>query len=154
MSHQLNWEINTLHDLSVTDYHHVLALRASIFIVEQNCPYQDIDDKDLSAFHVYGKIDQNIVAVCRILPPGISYAEISIGRVAVSMGYRGTNVGNDLMHQTIYFIENRWGEKDIRISAQQHLTSFYGRFGFIQVSEMYLEDDIPNVEMLRTTKNQ
>ena len=77
MSHQLNWEINTLHDLSITDYHHLLALRASIFIVEQNCPYQDIDDKDLSAFHVYGKIDQNIVAVCRILPPGISYAEIS-----------------------------------------------------------------------------
>tara|TARA_B110000503_G_scaffold118234_1_gene178966 strand:- start:6656 stop:7051 length:396 start_codon:yes stop_codon:yes gene_type:complete len=131
-----------------------MALRTSIFVVEQNCPYQDIDDKDLTAFHVYGKIDQNVIAVCRILPSGISYAEISIGRVAVSMEYRGTNVANDLMHQTIHFIENQWGKKDIRISAQQHLTTFYNRFGFVQVSEMYLEDDIPHVEMLRTGKNE
>ena len=154
MNHQLNWETNTLHDLSVIDYHHIMALRTSIFVVEQNCPYQDIDDKDLTAFHVYGKIDQNVIAVCRILPACISYAEISIGRVAVSMEYRGTNVANDLMHQTIHFIENQWGKKDIRISAQQHLTTFYNRFGFVQVSEMYLEDDIPHVEMLRTGKNE
>ena len=154
MNHQLNWETNTLHDLSVIDYHHIMALRTSIFVVEQNCPYQDIDDKDLTAFHVYGKIDQNVIAVCRILPAGISYAEISIGRVAVSMEYRGTNVANDLMHKTIHFIENQWGKKDIRISAQQHLTTFYNRFGFVQVSEMYLEDDIPHVEMLRTGKNE
>ena len=154
MNHQLNWETNTLHDLSVIDYHHIMALRTSIFVVEQNCPYQDIDDKDLTAFHVYGKIDQNVIAVCRILPAGISYAEISIGIVAVSMEYRGTNVANDLMHQTIHFIENQWGKKDIRISAQQHLTTFYNRFGFVQVSEMYLEDDIPHVEMLRTGKNE
>ena len=154
MNHQLNLETNTLHDLSVIDYHHIMALRTSIFVVEQNCPYQDIDDKDLTAFHVYGKIDQNVIAVCRILPAGISYAEISIGRVAVSMEYRGTNVANDLMHQTIHFIENQWGKKDIRISAQQHLTTFYNRFGFVQVSEMYLEDDIPHVEMLRTGKNE
>ena len=154
MNHQLNWETNTLHDLSVIDYHHIMALRTSIFVVEQNCPYQDIDDKDLTAFHVYGKIDQNVIAVCRILPAGISYAEISIGRVAVSMEYRGTNVANDLMQQTIHFIENQWGKKDIRISAQQHLTTFYNRFGFVQVSEMYLEDDIPHVEMLRTGKNE
>ena len=154
MTHKIHWTIKHFDKLTALEYHHILALRISIFVVEQNCPYQDIDDKDLTAFHVYGKIDQNVIAVCRILPAGISYAEISIGRVAVSMEYRGTNVANDLMHQTIHFIENQWGKKDIRISAQQHLTTFYNRFGFVQVSEMYLEDDIPHVEMLRTGKNE
>jgi ElaA protein len=153
MKHQPNWNIDAFNDLEVSNYHHIMALRSSIFVVEQNCPYQDIDDKDLTAFHVYGKLGQQVIAVCRILPAGISYSEISIGRVAVSMEYRGTNVANDLMHQTLYFIENKWGTQDIRISAQHHLTSFYSRFDFIQVSEIYLEDDIPHVEMIRTAKN-
>jgi ElaA protein len=150
---KLETNFKYLSELTANELFSIFYLRCLVFVVEQNCPYQDIDDKDLTAFHVYGKLGQQVIAVCRILPAGISYSEISIGRVAVSIEYRGTNVANDLMHQTLHFIENKWGTQDIRISAQHHLTSFYSRFDFIQVSEIYLEDDIPHVEMLRTAKN-
>ncbi|MDB4107794.1 GNAT family N-acetyltransferase [Bacteroidia bacterium] len=149
MEHTVNWTIKHFKDITALEYHHILALRTDIFVVEQDCPYQEVDYKDLHSYHLWGTIDDKIVAVIRIVEPGTSYQEISIGRVAVAMEYRGTNVGNDLMTASIDFIDNKLGKQSIRISAQEHLKSFYTRFNFEQVSEMYLEDDIPHIEMLR-----
>jgi ElaA protein len=149
MKHEIQWTAKHFEELTALEYHHIIALRISIFIVEQDCPYQDADHKDLHSYHVYGTIDDKVAAVIRIISPSISYAEISIGRVAVVQEYRGTNVGNDLMTTSIDFITDTLGKQDIRISAQEHLKSFYHRFDFKQVSEMYLEDDIPHIEMLR-----
>ena len=149
MKHKIQWTIKHFEELTALEHHHILALRISIFIVEQDCPYQDADHKDLHSYHVYGTIDNKVAAVIRIVSPGISYPEIAIGRVAVAKEYRGTNVGNDLMTTSIDFITHTLGKQDIRISAQEHLKSFYHRFDFKQVSEMYLEDDIPHIEMLR-----
>jgi ElaA protein len=118
--------------------------------VEQNCPYQECDDKDLEAIHLFGQ-NQNgeVVACARILPPGVSYSEPSVGRVAVHADSRMSGIGNQVMRKTIRFIEEYYNEKTIRISAQQYLKQFYSDLGFEQVSEMYLEDDIPHIEMLR-----
>ncbi len=151
MKHKIHGTIKHCEKHTALGYHHILALHVSIFIVEQDCPYQDADHKDLHSYHVYGTIDDKVAAVVRIVSPGISYPEIAIGRVAVAKEYRGTNVGNDLMTTSIDFITHTLGKQDIRISAQEHLKSFYHRFDFKQVSEMYLEDDIPHIEMLRKT---
>jgi ElaA protein len=149
MRHNVTWTTKYFNDITALEYHQILALRISIFVVEQDCPYQEVDDKDIHSYHVFGTMDKKVVAVARIVESGISYDEISIGRVAVAMDFRGSNIANDLMTATIGFIDENLGKQAIRISAQEHLTSFYTRFGFKPVSEMYLEDDIPHVEMLR-----
>jgi ElaA protein len=149
MKHAVQWTIKHFEELTALEHHHILALRLAIFVVEQDCPYQDVDHKDLHSYHVYGTIDDKVAAVVRIVSPGVSYEEISIGRVAVAKEYRGTNVGNNLMTTSLDFISQTLGNQDIRISAQEHLASFYHRFDFTQQSEMYLEDGIPHIEMLR-----
>ena len=149
MQHNVHWTIQHFDELTALEHHHIIALRTSIFVVEQDCPYQEVDHKDLHSYHVWGTLDDTIVAVIRIVESGISYPEISLGRVAVAMDYRGTNVGNDLMKVSIDFINKKLGKQAIRISAQEHLQRFYQRFNFKTVSAMYLEDDIPHVEMLR-----
>lgn len=149
MQHKVIWTIKHFDELTALEYHHIVALRTAIFVVEQDCPYLEVDHKDLKSYHVWGEIDGETVAVVRIVEPGVSYDELSIGRVAVHKKYRGTNVGNDLMKMSIAFVEKKLGKQTIRISAQEHLQKFYHRFNFKTVSEMYLEDDIPHVEMLR-----
>ncbi|MFB1002724.1 MAG: GNAT family N-acetyltransferase [Bacteroidia bacterium] len=149
MQHNVHWTIKHFDELTALEHHHIIALRTSIFVVEQDCPYQEVDHKDLHSYHVWGTLDDKVVAVIRIVEPAISYPEISLGRVAVAMDYRGTNVGNDLMTNSIAFVEEKLGKQAIRISAQEHLQRFYHRFAFKTVSSMYLEDDIPHVEMLR-----
>ncbi len=149
MQHAVKWTIKHFNELTTLEYHHILALRTAVFVVEQDCPYQEVDHKDLHSYHVWGMMNNEIVAVIRIVEPGVSYEELSIGRVAVAMDYRGTNIGNDLMKVSLEFTERELGPQPIRISAQEHLQIFYHRFDFKTVSEMYLEDDIPHVEMLR-----
>ena len=147
---QINWTTKHFKDLSVDEYFEILFLRSEIFIVEQNCPYMDVDEKDRKAFHLFGKNEaEKVIAVTRILPKGVSYAEISIGRVALKKEYRGTGIADELMQESFKFIEQQFGKQNIRISAQQYLLNFYQKHGFKQVSEMYLEDNQPHVEMLR-----
>jgi ElaA protein len=147
---EIKWFSKKLDELSARELHKLLQFRVSVFVVEQNCPYQECDDKDLEAIHLFGQ-NQNgeVVACARILPPGVSYSEPSVGRVAVHADYRMSGIGNQVMRKTIRFIEEYYNEKTIRISAQQYLKQFYSDLGFEQVSEMYLEDDIPHIEMLR-----
>ncbi|MCE3294895.1 MAG: hypothetical protein K0R65_609 [Crocinitomicaceae bacterium] len=144
------FEIKAFDDLSVREFHDILQLRVNVFIVEQNCPYPELDGKDLLSFHVIGR-DQNgrVAATARILPPGVSYPEVSIGRVSSHPDFRGKGVGHPLMEAVLSFIEKQFGAVPVRISAQAYLLEYYKKHGFVPTGKEYLEDDIPHVEMLR-----
>jgi len=123
-------------------------LRCSVFIIEQNCPYLDPDNKDLNSYHVMGWEGNDLVAVARIVEPGISYVEVSVGRVATSSAVRGTGTGKVLMTKTMEYISAIFGEVPVRISAQSYLQKYYEAFGFKRTAkEEYLEDDIPHIQM-------
>ena len=128
----------------------ILALRSDVFVVEQTCAYQDLDGKDEHAIWVWAE-DENgtIHATARLLPAGISYKEISIGRVCTSMESRRTGLGKLLMEECLNQCERIWGKQTITISAQQYLLKFYNELGFVEEGEMYLEDDIPHLKMKR-----
>ena len=147
----MTWSVLHFNDLSVKQLFDILQLRNQIFIVEQNCPYLDIDEKDPKSFHVLG-IDQHqkLIATSRILPPGVSYSEVSIGRVAVAIDSRGTGIGDELNRVSMKFISDFYGNVPIRLSAQKHLSNYYNKHGFKVVSDPYDEDGIPHVEMLNS----
>lgn len=148
------WHCKHFSELSLEEFHEIIRLRIGVFIIEQNCPYPELDGKDLDAFHVFGTSEKNeIVAVARILKPGVSYEECSIGRVASLGSARMKGCGIQLMQKTLAQIEFLYGKSEIRISAQEYLRNFYEKFGFRKVSESYLEDDIPHIEMLRTIQD-
>ncbi|HSN08510.1 MAG TPA: GNAT family N-acetyltransferase [Hanamia sp.] len=126
-------------------------MRSEVFVVEQNCAYQDLDDKDLKAYHFSGWQDDNVVAYTRLLAKGISYEDAaSIGRVVTSPSVRGKNVGKELMRQSIEKIYNLFGKIPIRISAQLYLKRFYESFSFVQISGVYMEDGIEHISMLHS----
>ncbi len=144
------WETKHFNDLTVNEFWEILYLRTEIFVVEQDCPYQEVDEKDRQSFHLFGRAENGkVIAVSRIVPKGISYSEISIGRVALKKEFRGQGIADEMMLETFRFIEKELGQQAIRISAQQYLISYYGKHGFEQVGEMYLEDNIPHIEMLK-----
>ena len=149
MKNQITWTVLHFNDLSVKQLFDVLQLRNKIFIVEQDCPYLDVDEKDPKSFHVLG-VDQQqkLIATSRVLPPGVSYSEVSIGRVAVAIESRGTGIGDELNRMSMKFIRDYYGDVPIRLSAQKHLSKYYNKHGFKVVSDPYDEDGIPHVEML------
>jgi ElaA protein len=150
-SMNLTWHIHSWSDLSTETLYHILALRAEVFVVEQNCPYQDVDGKDLKSLHVCGYSENGeLGAYARLVKPGVSYDEWSIGRVITSPRVRRTGAGEELMRVCIAYYADR-KISPVRISAQSYLHDFYTKFGFVQVSEEYLEDDIPHIEMLYTS---
>ena len=147
---KITWTTKAFKDLTVNEYFELLHLRVAVFVVEQYCPYQEVDEKDRQSFHLYGRAENGeIVAVTRVLPKGVSYEEISIGRVALKKEYRGQGIADTLMIETFNFIETELGKQPIRISAQKYLLNYYNKHGFIQVGDGYLEDDIPHMEMLK-----
>jgi ElaA protein len=149
----INWEIKFFDELTVKELYAIMRLRAEIFIVEQNCPYQDADGKDPKSFHLMGYDETNeLVVYCRILPQHISYPEVSIGRVVSSSKVRGTGAGKQLMDKSLEVIKQKFGNVPVKIGAQAYLKKFYGSFGFVQTSEEYMEDNIPHIEMLLSTK--
>ncbi len=144
----LRWEYKHFNKLTPGDLHALLALRCSVFIIEQNCPYLDPDNKDLNSYHVMGWEGNDLVAVARIVEPGISYVEVSVGRVATSSAVRGTGTGKVLMTKTMEYISAIFGEVPVRISAQSYLQKYYEAFGFKRTAkDEYLEDDIPHIQM-------
>lgn len=145
----MKWEIKKFKELSVDELYRILELRNNVFVVEQECIYQDCDRKDLEAYHLFCIENDKIIATLRILEKGISYDEISIGRVVVDKLYRRKNLGRKAMEMAIDFIKNTYGNSPIRISAQVYIKDFYESLGFKAVSDIYLEDDIPHIEMLR-----
>ena len=150
----LDWQIKHYRDLTLNEFHDIIALRLNAFVVEQNCPYLDLDGKDKKAYHLIcrdGKGD--IVATARILPPGIAYSNVAVGRVVTSESIRGNGVGHELMEKAMDFCLLEFGNEPIRISAQKHLENYYGKHKFLTTGKEYLEDGIPHVEMLFEPKN-
>ena len=142
--------IKRFNELSTHELYAVLQLRAEVFVVEQDCVYQDLDNKDLDAYHVLGVLDTKIVAYARIFKPGDYFLESSIGRIVVKKEFRKFQYGYQLVQNSIQFIENNLQQNTILISAQSYLTKFYNSLGFTQVGEEYLEDGIPHIKMLKT----
>jgi ElaA protein len=147
---RLSWTLKKFDELSTTELYAILQLRNEVFVVEQNCPYQDADDKDQKSLHFMGWDGATLAAYTRIIPQGISYTEPSIGRVVTSPGYRGTGAGKELMKRSIEHTINSFNCTQIKIGAQLYLRAFYEALGFVQCSEQYLEDNIPHIEMLLT----
>jgi ElaA protein len=143
----LEWQIKSFETLSVTELYDILRLRSEIFVVEQNCVYLDMDNKDQKALHLFGTFEGKIVAHARLFKPGISFVHASIGRVTVDAKHREKKWGHELMRQAIAGVLHHYGETEITIGAQLYLKKFYESHGFVQTSEMYLEDDIPHIQM-------
>ena len=145
----ITWYHKHFKDLTTIELYQILQLRNEVFIVEQNCPFQDLDDKDLKCFHLLGfdTETQQVLAYTRIVPAGISYQEASIGRVVTSPLARGGGIGKVLMQKSIQLLEELYGGVPIRIGAQYYLKKFYESFDFQQVGEIYLEDDIEHIVM-------
>ncbi|MGC1514285.1 MAG: GNAT family N-acetyltransferase [Maribacter sp.] len=135
--------------LSVQELYALLQLRSAIFVVEQNCVYQDVDGKDSKALHVIGTFGDKIIAYTRIFKPGDYFSKASIGRVAVHEDFRTFGYGKDIMNASINAIIDVFGQQAIKISAQTYLIKFYTELGFTVFGEGYLEDGIPHVEMIR-----
>ena len=146
----IQWKIKSFDDLTVHELYDFLRLRSEIFVVEQNCVYLDLDGKDKVALHLFGEFEGKIVAHARLFKAGITFEKSSIGRVNVDVNYRDRKWGHDLMREAIAGIKYHFGESQITIGAQLYLKKFYESHGFIQASEMYLEDDIPHIEMIKS----
>ena len=142
-------KIKRFNELSLADLYKVLQLRSEVFVVEQNCVYQDLDGKDEKALHVIGSFEGTIVAYCRLFAAGYYFDNASIGRVVIDKNYRDKKWGHDLMQEAINGIRTHYGTESITISAQLYLEKFYESHGFIQTGEGYLEDGIPHIRMDR-----
>lgn len=144
----MKFEIKKFNELSILELYAILRLRVEIFVVEQDCPYQDLDNKDQSAYHLIVKDNNEIVGVLRILPEGVSYKEMAIGRLVVKKSHRGQGIALKMMSYAIDFIVNDLNKSKIRLSGQAYLIDFYQKLGFKRVSEVYLEDGINHYEFL------
>lgn len=151
------WQCRPWAELDREQLYGLLRLRAEVFVVEQNCPYQDLDGKDRQGLHLWAEHAEHplseggeALATTRLLPAGVSYAEeVSIGRVVTASQARGTGLGKELMRRSLDALHGAWPGQDIRLSAQCYLEQFYRDFGFESVGESYLEDGIPHIAMVR-----
>lgn len=143
----LETHIKSFQDLTTNELYDLLQLRSEVFVVEQDCVYQDIDGKDQKALHVLGYHDANLVAYTRIFKKGDYLEEASIGRVVVSAEARKHNFGKEIMNSSIEAVSIYFNTSIIVLSAQTYLKRFYNNLGFIEVGEEYLEDGIPHIKM-------
>ena len=144
----ITWHCKAFNDLTSNELYQVVHLRNEVFVVEQNCVFQDADNKDQQCFHLMGFIENDLAAYTRLAPPGYIYKEPSIGRVVTSPAYRNKGLGYELMKKSIEECKHIFGDDAIRIGAQYHLKKFYTSFGFKQVSDIYMEDGIEHIYML------
>jgi ElaA protein len=147
-NNKIAWVCKQFSELTTVELYHLLRLRSEVFVVEQNCVFLDQDNKDFVCHHVMGWRENLLVGYSRIVPPGISYVESSIGRIVSSPAARGLGVGRELMPYSIRILYELHGKRDIRIGAQYYLKEFYESYGFVQTGEIYPEDGIDHVEML------
>jgi ElaA protein len=152
---QLNWVSKHFNDLTPHELYYIIQLRNEVFVLEQNCIYQDADGKDLKAYHLMGFNENGqLMAYTRMLPAGVSFDEPSIGRVVTHADVRRSGAGKELMKRSIITCYNLFGHQNIRIGAQLYLLSFYESIGFKQIGKVYLEDGIEHIEMiLEANKN-
>ncbi|WP_306351178.1 GNAT family N-acetyltransferase [Flavobacterium sp. '19STA2R22 D10 B1'] len=145
----VTWKITPFKDLTIDELYQVLQLRSEVFVVEQNCVYQDIDGKDTKALHLIGLFNGEVVAYTRLFDAGIYFDNASLGRVVISPKLREQKLGHEMIHKAIIGIEENFHTSAITISAQLYLERFYQKHGFESVGESYLEDDIPHIEMIK-----
>jgi len=146
----LKIQVKKFSELNIEELYQLLQLRSEVFVVEQDCVYQDIDGKDKNALHVIGYKQNRVVAYTRIFKPGDYFNFASIGRVVVAKNERQFKYGYDIMNASIKAIETNYNTTEIKISAQCYLKRFYNNLQFFEVGEAYLEDGIPHIGMLRT----
>lgn len=142
-------EVKKFQELNLEELYQILRLRSAVFVVEQNCPYQDIDNKDQESLHLLYYVGNQFAGYTRLLPAGLSYKEVAIGRVIISPDHRGLGIGKALMTASIEACYALFGNAPIRIGAQVYLLKFYESLGFIPEGEVYDEDGIPHIEMLK-----
>ena len=147
---QIQWLLKKFEELTPYQLYVILQLRNEVFVVEQNCVFQDADDKDQNSYHLMGFTDNKLIAYTRLVPPGEIYDYPSIGRVVTSSSVRRSGVGKELMQQSIDAVYKLFGVLPIKIGAQLYLKKFYGSFGFEQASEAYLEDGIEHIYMIKS----
>jgi ElaA protein len=147
---QIHWILKKFEELTPYQLYAILQLRNEVFVVEQNCVFQDADDKDQDSYHLMGFVNNKLAAYTRLVPPGVIYPEISIGRVVTSPAVRRSGAGRELMKKSIADCYRLFGEAPIKIGAQLYLKSFYESLGFRQISEVYLEDGIEHIYMQKT----
>ena len=143
------WKYKKFSELSPFDLYNILQLRSEVFVVEQNCVFLDMDNIDQECFHLMGYKDNKLVAYARIVPPGKVYKEPSIGRVVTSSSVRREGLGKQLMQESIKLVYQLHGNVSIKIGAQFYLKKFYSSLGFRQVGDLYLEDGIEHIYMLK-----
>lgn len=145
----LRWQWKRFDDLTADEVYTILCVRQQVFVLEQECLYLDADGKDRQSFHLMGFDGDELVAYARVLDAGVSYAEVSMGRILTTDKVRGKGAGIELMEVGLARIEAHYGKVPVRISAQTYLLDFYEKFGFRSTGKEYLEDEIPHTEMLR-----
>lgn len=144
----MDWFLKEFDELSLDELYEILKLRAEVFVVEQDCVYNDLDDKDQMAMHLFLKDGDEIIAVSRILPENVAFEDMAIGRVIVKKEYRGHGIAKKIMQKAIDYIIKDLKKDKIRLSGQAYLVRFYEDLGFKKVSDVYLEDGIDHFEFL------
>lgn len=147
--HGMEWILKKFEELTPHELYTIMQLRNEVFVVEQNCVYRDADNKDRYSFHLMGWKEDKLIAYTRLIPAGTAYAEPSIGRVVTSPSARGTGAGRELMEYSIDTIYKLFGKQPIRIGAQLYLKKFYSSIGFEPTGDIYLEDGIEHIEMVK-----
>ncbi len=148
----MSWKIQTYNELTTEELYKIIQLRVNVFIVEQQTCYEDLDNHDQNSIHLSYVKNGKIFAYARLLPPGEKFDMASIGRVITNQEVRGTGLGKEMVQLAINTIEKEWPGSEIFIQAQGYLEDFYGSFGFKQVSERYIYDSLPHLDMLYKAK--
>ena len=144
---KIEWVKKKWSEVSLEEFYSVLKLRSEVFVVEQDCVYQDIDNKDQIAIHLLGYINKELIAYSRLFNEGDYFKETSFGRAIIKKEKRGQGYGDELVKESLKTIKNYYGNKKVKISAQAHLKTFYSKHAFIAKGKEYLEDGIPHVSM-------
>ncbi|MHA7136642.1 GNAT family N-acetyltransferase [Rossellomorea arthrocnemi] len=144
----MNWKLKSFNELSTHELYGILQVRTQVFVVEQECPYLEVDGKDLHSYHLYKEENGEMVAYARLLPTGVSYKEASIGRVLVKDDHRSKGLASELVRRGLDFIHDELGERTVKIQAQEYLREFYGSYGFKAITDTYLDDGIPHIDMI------
>ncbi|MCL4115645.1 UNVERIFIED_CONTAM: hypothetical protein GTU68_056396 [Idotea baltica] len=144
------WKVVQFSQLTAIQLYQLIKLRSDIFVVEQNCIYSELDDKDhqTGVLHLLGYKGEELIACARLLPAGVSFPSVSIGRVAIKKNMRKKGLGHILMDQALMCCEEHWPQKNIEISAQEYLNKFYLQYNFINTSAVYIDDGIPHIDMI------
>ncbi len=150
-----HWKAKTFQQLSIDQLFEILKLRVDVFVVEQQCAYPELDEHDRhpETRHLSGRNDVGeLLAYARLLPPGLRYQEVNLGRIVVRADFRKQGVGHQLLQNALEEISGCWPKTSVKISAQEYLQKLYEQYGFARISDVYLEDGIPHVEMVRESE--